>query len=38
MANLADGIFSDSLSSELVVPTGSASSGYAAAFQIAIAV
>jgi hypothetical protein len=38
MANLSDGIFTDSLSSELVVPSGSAASGYAATFQIGIAV
>jgi protocatechuate 3,4-dioxygenase beta subunit len=36
ISNLSDGIFSDSLSSELVTPTGSASGGYAATFQIAI--
>jgi protocatechuate 3,4-dioxygenase beta subunit len=34
--NLADGIFADSLSAELVTPVGSPSSGYAAAFQIGI--
>ena len=38
MSNTADGIFADSLASELVTPTGSAGSGYAATFQIAIAV
>lgn len=38
MSNAADGIFADSLTSELVTPTGSPSSGYAATFQIAIAV
>ena len=38
MSNAADRIFADSLASELVTPTGSASSGYAATFQIAIAV
>jgi protocatechuate 3,4-dioxygenase beta subunit len=37
IANAADGILSDSLSSELVTPSGSASSGYAATFQVAIA-
>jgi protocatechuate 3,4-dioxygenase beta subunit len=37
MSNAADGIFADSLSSELVTPTGSPDSGYAATFQIAIA-
>lgn len=36
--NLADGIFADSLASELVTPTGSPSAGYAATFQVAIAV
>ena len=35
MSNLSDGIFSDSLSSEIVTPTGSAA-GYAATFQVAI--
>ncbi|MGE3275922.1 MAG: intradiol ring-cleavage dioxygenase [Vicinamibacterales bacterium] len=37
-ANAADGIFADSLSSELVTPVGDPSSGYAATFQVAIAV
>lgn len=37
VSNAADGIFADSLSSELVTPTGSPDSGYAATFQIAIA-
>ena len=36
MSNTADGIFADSLAPELVTPTGSASAGYAATFQIAI--
>jgi protocatechuate 3,4-dioxygenase beta subunit len=36
ISNLSDGIFSDSLSSELVTPTGSVSGGYNATFQIAI--
>jgi protocatechuate 3,4-dioxygenase beta subunit len=36
MSNLADGIFADSLSSELVMPAGSPSSGYAVAFQIGV--
>lgn len=35
-SNLADGIFADSLSSELVTPTGDPTSGYAASCQIAI--
>ncbi len=37
-ANAADGIFSDSLASELVTPVGSVASGYTATFQVAIAV
>jgi protocatechuate 3,4-dioxygenase beta subunit len=36
MSNLADGIFTDSLASELVTPVGSPSSGYTATFQIGI--
>ena len=36
MNNLADGIFADSLSSELVTPTGTVASGYAATFQVGI--
>jgi protocatechuate 3,4-dioxygenase beta subunit len=36
MSNLADGIFLDSLSSEIVTPTGSISGGYSATFQIAL--
>lgn len=36
--NARDGIFSDSLASELVTPTGSPSSGYTASFQLSIAV
>jgi protocatechuate 3,4-dioxygenase beta subunit len=35
-ANAADGIFSDSLASELVTPAGSPSSGYTATFQVGI--
>ena len=38
MSNLSDGIFADSLSSEIVTPAGSPSSGYTAAFQIGISV
>ena len=34
--NLSDGIFADSLSSELVTPTGNPSAGYAATFQVAV--
>jgi protocatechuate 3,4-dioxygenase beta subunit len=36
-ANASDGIFTDSLASELVTPTGSPASGYAATFQVGIA-
>ena len=38
MSNAADGIFSDSLSAELVTPAGDTTNGYAATFQVAIAV
>jgi protocatechuate 3,4-dioxygenase beta subunit len=38
LSNLADGIFTDSLSSELVTPTGSTASGYAAAVQVGISI
>jgi protocatechuate 3,4-dioxygenase beta subunit len=38
IANASDGIFADSLSSELVTPTGDPSSGYAATFQVAVSV
>lgn len=37
ISNASDGIFSDSLASELVTPTGDVTSGYAATFQVAIA-
>jgi protocatechuate 3,4-dioxygenase beta subunit len=37
-SNGSDGIFSDSLAAELVTPAGSPSSGYTAAFQIAVQV
>jgi protocatechuate 3,4-dioxygenase beta subunit len=37
-SNSADGIFRDSLSSELVTPTGDAASGYAATFQVGVPV
>ena len=37
IANLADGIFADSLASEIVTPVGEVSGGYAATFQVAIA-
>jgi protocatechuate 3,4-dioxygenase beta subunit len=36
MSNAADGIFADSLSSEIVTPTGSPTSGYSVAFQVGI--
>ena len=36
MSNASDMIFADSLSSELVTPTGNTASGYSASFQIAI--
>ena len=38
LSNLSDGIFADSLSSELVTPVGSPTSGYAATFQVGISV
>ena len=38
MSNLADGIFADSLSSEIVTPSGSVSAGYAATFQVGVSV
>jgi protocatechuate 3,4-dioxygenase beta subunit len=38
MSNQSDGIFSDSLSSELVTPVGSPSSGYTATFQVGVSV
>jgi len=37
-SNASDGIFADSLSAELVTPIGSVASGYAATFQIGVAV
>jgi len=36
MSNLSDGIFADSLSAEIVTPTGSASGGYNATFQVGV--
>lgn len=36
IANGSDGIFADSLASEIVTPTGSVSGGYAATFQVGI--
>ncbi len=38
VSNASDGIFADSLSSELVTPIGDPSSGYAVTFQVALAV
>jgi protocatechuate 3,4-dioxygenase beta subunit len=38
MSNQSDGIFADSLSSELVTPAGSPSSGYSASFQVGVSV
>jgi protocatechuate 3,4-dioxygenase beta subunit len=38
MANASDGIFADSLASELVTPSGSVSSGFVAAFQLGVAI
>jgi protocatechuate 3,4-dioxygenase beta subunit len=37
IANASDGIFADSLSSELVTPVGDPSNGFTAAFQIGVA-
>jgi hypothetical protein len=37
MSNQADGIFADSLSSELVTPVGNPSSGFTATFQVGVA-
>ena len=38
VSNAADGIFADSLSSELVTPTGDAANGYAATFQVGVSI
>ena len=38
MSNLSDGIFADSLMSELVTPSGSVATGYVAAFQLGVAI
>jgi hypothetical protein len=38
MSNQSDGIFADSLGSELVTPAGSPSSGYTAAFQVGVSI
>jgi protocatechuate 3,4-dioxygenase beta subunit len=37
MTNTSDGIFADSLASELVTPTGDPTVGYTASFQVAVA-
>jgi protocatechuate 3,4-dioxygenase beta subunit len=37
-SNTADNIFADSLASELVTPTGDATNGYSATFQVGVAV
>ena len=37
-SNLSDGIFADSLSAELVTPSGDPTSGYAASCQVAVSV
>jgi hypothetical protein len=36
-SNAADGIFADSLASELVTPTGDSANGYSVVFQVGIA-
>ena len=38
MSNASDGIFADSLSSELVTPAGTPAAGYAASFQVGLSV
>ena len=38
LSNASDGIFADSLSSELTTPTGDATNGYVASFQVGVAV
>jgi protocatechuate 3,4-dioxygenase beta subunit len=38
MSNASDGIFADSLASELVTPTGDATNGYTVTFQVGVAV
>jgi protocatechuate 3,4-dioxygenase beta subunit len=38
MSNLSDGIFADSLASELITPEGNVASGYTASVQIGVAV
>jgi hypothetical protein len=36
MSNATDGLFADSLSSELITPTGDTAGGYAATFQVGV--
>jgi hypothetical protein len=36
LSNSSDGIFADSLSSELITPSGSVAAGYAATFQVGV--
>jgi hypothetical protein len=38
MSNAADGIFADSVSSELITPTGSVASGYQVRFHVGVSV
>jgi len=38
MSNLQDGIFADSLSSELVTPSGNPTAGYSASYQVGVSV
>jgi hypothetical protein len=38
MSNLPDGIFADSLSSELVTPSGNPTAGYSASYQVGVSV
>ena len=38
VSNLADGIFADSLGSEIITPTGDVASGCSATFQMGIAI
>lgn len=38
MSNAADGIFADSLSSELITPTGDPAGGFAATFQVGVSI
>ena len=38
LSNLSGGIFADSLPAEIVTPTGDATGGYAASFQVGVSV